>query len=931
MVAELIGVGKDYLYGNSMDESFQFFAGELAALGIDLNFESTVGDSKPRLQKSAAHALERSDILIVLGGIGSGENDITKEVLVEGISGMLTPHQESLNRIKEFYRKRGQEMPLECVKEAMLPDGAHVFANSVGTSPGCAISAGRQTILMLPSNPDELVPMLLSGAYHYLAGFSSMAITMRDFYVTGKAPDEVAAELQDLLSGSNPVVALYPRGGELLVRVTARAKTQGQSAKLCAPIAKEIKSRLGRSVRSATSAEVAATQVSSIASSSPAPPKKLKWWQRIFPTRGDDGRDIARKSILILSSLVLMSSLGYIGWEFYQSSANQSLVDSMEGMLGEVINRPEGYPGDYLAKFVPWWEINQDVAGRIEITGTPLKYAIVQAKDNDFYLRRNFYKKDDKHGVPYIDFRVNQKKESTNTIIYGHNMKDGQIFGELMNYKGLDYYKKHPVIKYDSVYREGEYKIISVFVTNIYERDGAVWPYHDFIDGDAAAFDNYVQQAVARSLINTTVDVKPGDKLLTLSTCSYEFKDARTVVVARKVREGESAKVDTDGAKMNPNPVMPGAYWAPSSSAPPVSSSSAATSREEESSEDESSEESSEEEPSEEESSSMSSEESSSKPGSSKPDSSSSASSSKPPRPSSSSEEEPSEEESSEDERIEEESSEEEPSSSSEDSREEEEPPPENANAPIAQSDTVSVDGNSMEAFDAVCGIVMNETGGTYQPEAIKAQAVAVYSRLVARNGFVSGMGTRTPSSTVKSAVREVWGQTVQSGSKTVDTYFYSTSAGMTNTAKEVWGGSLVGHNDNVDSHWDESSRYYGFETRMSKDTVIDKVYDKMDVDLSTVPEEEWFEVKTTTGGGYNEKMTVGGQKSTNGRYLRESVLGLKSACFEWDFSGNDVIFTTYGYGHGVGMSQNGANEMAKEGSSYKEILEHYYPGCRVR
>lgn len=930
MVAELIGVGKDYLYGNSMDESFQFFVGELAALGIDLNFESTVGTSKPRLQKSAAHALERSDILIVLGGIGSGEDDITKEVLVEGIGGMLTPHQESLARIKEHYRGRGQEMPLECVKEAMMPDGAHVFANSVGTSPGCAVSAGRQTILMLPSNPDELVPMLLSGAYHYLAGFSPMAIAMRDFYVTGKAPQEVAADLQDLLRGSNPVVALYPQGGELLVRVTARAKTQGQAAKLCAPVVKDIKSRLGRNVRSATSAEVAATQVSSIASSSPQPPRKLKWWQHIFPTKGDDGRDIARKSILLLSSLVLVGSLGYIGWEFYQSHANQGLVDSMEGMLGEVIDRPAGYPEDYLTKFVPWWEINPDVAGRIEITGTPLKYAIVQAKDNDFYLRRNFYKKDDKHGVPYIDSRVDQKKESTNTVIYGHNMKDGQIFGELMNYKGLDYYKKHPVIQYDSVYREGEYKIISVFVTNIYERDGAVWPYHDFIDGDDAALDNYVQQAVARSLISTTVDVKPGDKLLTLSTCSYEFKDARTVVVARKVREGESAKVDTTGAKMNPNPLMPGAYWAgPSSSAPPASSSSAATSLEEVSSEDESSEEeSSSEESSAEESSSSSSEESSSK-----PSSSSSSSSSKPPRPSSSSEEEPSEEESSEEEEpSEEEPSEEESSSSSRDpSSEEEPPPPKNDGGPIEQTETVSVDGNSMEAFDAVCGVVMNETGGTYQTAAIQAQAVAVYSRLVARNGSLSGMGTRSPSNTVKNAVREVWGKTVQSGGKTVDTYFYSTSAGMTNTAKEVWGGSLVGHNENVDSHWDEDSRYYGFETRMSKDTVIDKVYDKMDVDLSEVPEEEWFEVNSTTGGGYNEKMTVGGQKSTNGRYLRESVLGLKSACFEWDFSSNDVIFTTYGYGHGVGMSQNGANEMAKEGSSYKEILEHYYPGCKVR
>ena len=114
---------------------------------------------------------------------------------------------------------------------------------------------------------------------------------------------------------------------------------------------------------------------------------------------------------------------------------------------------------------------------------------------------------------------------------------------------------------------------------------------------------------------------------------------------------------------------------------------------------------------------------------------------------------------------------------------------------------------------------------------------------------------------------------------------------------------------------------------------------------MSEVPVEDWFTVESYTSGGYNDEMTVGGydtvQKSGSsafrtgatitGRILRENVLNLRSACFTWEESGNHIVFTTKGYGHGVGMSQWGAIEMAKQGYSYVEILEYYYPGASVK
>ena len=122
-------------------------------------------------------------------------------------------------------------------------------------------------------------------------------------------------------------------------------------------------------------------------------------------------------------------------------------------------------------------------------------------------------------------------------------------------------------------------------------------------------------------------------------------------------------------------------------------------------------------------------------------------------------------------------------------------------------------------------------------------------------------------------------------------------------------------------------------------------MWEYLGIDLSEVPVEDWFTVESYTSGGYNDEMTVGGystvQKSGSsafrtgaaitGRILRENVLNLRSACFTWEERGDSIVFTTKGYGHGVGMSQWGAIEMAKQGYSYVEILEHYYPGASIK
>jgi len=232
--------------------------------------------------------------------------------------------------------------------------------------------------------------------------------------------------------------------------------------------------------------------------------------------------------------------------------------------------------------------------------------------------------------------------------------------------------------------------------------------------------------------------------------------------------------------------------------------------------------------------------------------------------------------------------------------------------------------------FDIVSQVVQNEMG-SFHSEALKAQAVAAYSFILHENnaGRTPSLRLSAATSAVEKATRAVLGEALYYKNKPAFTPFYATSAGATNSSADVWGGSYP-YLVSVDSSVDENARNYEYTKTMSVDKVRDLLEDYFSgIELEDDPE-EWFEVLTYTDGGYNKKMKVG-NKTTTGRVLRESVLSLRSAAFDWECDGEDFIFTTYGYGHGVGMSQTGANEYAKDGWTYDEILDHYYPGTTLK
>lgn len=232
---------------------------------------------------------------------------------------------------------------------------------------------------------------------------------------------------------------------------------------------------------------------------------------------------------------------------------------------------------------------------------------------------------------------------------------------------------------------------------------------------------------------------------------------------------------------------------------------------------------------------------------------------------------------------------------------------------------------------DILPRIVEAEIGGSSPVEAIKAQAVATHTFIRYYNDIESSapsVAQKTPTTATINACKEVMDKLLTVGGQPIYSPYCAATAGRTNASEEVWGGTLS-YLRSVESIYDnEDTKNWNTQTTISVSTVRQKLEASFGITMTGEPE-TWLKVLDYTQGGYNKNMTVCG-KSTTGRYLRESVLKLKSACFTWKVEGSNFIFTTKGYGHGVGLSQMGAVGYARHGYTYDRILTHYYTGVTI-
>ncbi len=230
----------------------------------------------------------------------------------------------------------------------------------------------------------------------------------------------------------------------------------------------------------------------------------------------------------------------------YNAAGNETVAPNADGNYvvtdpntGEDIvlpTSPQQKP--MLQKMAQIYALNQHTVGWIKIDGTRVNYPVLQTPNTpqwrDYYLYRNFEGKDSDHGSLYIREACNVFKPSDNLVIYGHNMNDRSMFGDLFQYGGKSYWEGHKYIQFDTLYEQHTYEIFAVFRTSGTQGEG--FAYHVFKDAkNQAEYDAFIAECKALSLYDTGITPVYGEKLITLSTCDFHIDNGRLVVVARMV------------------------------------------------------------------------------------------------------------------------------------------------------------------------------------------------------------------------------------------------------------------------------------------------------------------------------------------------------------------------------------------------------------
>lgn len=244
MTAELISVGTEILLGNIVNTNAAYLAEKCAALGLSCFYQSVVGDNEERLTEAVEQAVKRSDIVILSGGLGPTQDDLTKEVAAKVLGKNLVEDDHSKQLITEYFAKLGRDITDNNWKQAMVPEGAIVLDNANGTAPGIIMETEICRVILLPGPPVELIPMFEKDVIPYIQQLMPGIILSRTVKICGIGESRVESMIQDLIENqSNPTIAPYAKTGEVHIRVTAKAEDEKTAGKLIKPVVKELKGR----------------------------------------------------------------------------------------------------------------------------------------------------------------------------------------------------------------------------------------------------------------------------------------------------------------------------------------------------------------------------------------------------------------------------------------------------------------------------------------------------------------------------------------------------------------------------------------------------------------------------------------------------------------------------------------------------------------
>ena len=247
MNAEIIGVGTELLLGQIANSNAQWMSERLAEIGVDVLHHQVVGDNVDRIVEAFRLALSRADVVIATGGLGPTQDDVTRDAFAAVVGARLVRRPEIEEMLRERFARAGREMPESNLLQADIPEGGRFIRPERGTAPGLVVEVDGRRIYALPGVPAEMREMMEGTVLPEVAALAGpAALLSRTLRCTGIAESKVAELLDDLFHGTtNPTVAYLAGGGEVKVRLTAKAATREETEALIAPIADEVARRLG--------------------------------------------------------------------------------------------------------------------------------------------------------------------------------------------------------------------------------------------------------------------------------------------------------------------------------------------------------------------------------------------------------------------------------------------------------------------------------------------------------------------------------------------------------------------------------------------------------------------------------------------------------------------------------------------------------------
>lgn len=251
MIVEIVAVGTELLLGQIDNTNASQIGAALAERGLDAHFQQVVGDNHSRLVSAIQTAIARADAVIITGGIGPTQDDITREALCAATGLPMSFSEEYAEHLRDWWRRRGREMPVSNLQQAEHPTGAELLPNPKGTAPGLALEHEDTLLFCVPGVPAEMELLLHDHVIPRLAAAAGdeEVLKSRLLRTWGRSESDVADLLDDIYRSSvNPSLAFLASGGEIKIRISAKAGDAQEAKALIAPMEAEVRTRLGSAV-----------------------------------------------------------------------------------------------------------------------------------------------------------------------------------------------------------------------------------------------------------------------------------------------------------------------------------------------------------------------------------------------------------------------------------------------------------------------------------------------------------------------------------------------------------------------------------------------------------------------------------------------------------------------------------------------------------